>query len=96
MTMVRKQVYLEPEQDREIKSEAKQRGVTEAEIIRERVSAHQSRRSFSRDPKLREELLAALQQTIDSADPAKLGRDVSFDREELYDDDQPVTTTPPV
>jgi hypothetical protein len=33
--MIRKQVYLEPRQDRMVKRRARQRGVTEAEIIRE-------------------------------------------------------------
>ena len=33
--MVRKQVYIEPRHDRMLKRRAKQRGVTEAEIIRE-------------------------------------------------------------
>jgi hypothetical protein len=94
MTMVRKQVYLEPEQDREIKHEANIRGVTEAEIIRERVSAGRPPRPFSRDPKLREELLSALEAVMATANPACAERDISFDREELYDDDQPVTTSP--
>ena len=39
MAMVRKQVYLEAAQDREIKAEAKRRGVSEAEVIRERLDA---------------------------------------------------------
>jgi hypothetical protein len=33
--MIRKQVYIEPRQDRMLKRRARQRGVTEAEIIRE-------------------------------------------------------------
>jgi len=33
--MIRKQVYIEPLQERMLKRRAKQRGVTEAEIIRE-------------------------------------------------------------
>jgi hypothetical protein len=33
--MIRKQVYIEPRQDRMLKRRASQRGVTEAEIIRE-------------------------------------------------------------
>lgn len=33
--MIRKQVYIGPEQDRMLKRRARQRGVTEAEIIRE-------------------------------------------------------------
>ena len=33
--MIRKQVYIEPRQDRMLKQRASQRGVTEAEIIRE-------------------------------------------------------------
>ena len=81
MTMIRKQVYLEPEQDREIKHEANIRGVTEAEIIRERVSARRAHRPFSRDPRLREELLSALQDVMATANPACADRDVSFDRE---------------
>jgi hypothetical protein len=38
MAMVRKQIYIEAAQDREIKAEAKRRGVSEAEVIRERLS----------------------------------------------------------
>src|SRR3954453_21950447 len=34
-TMIRKQVYIEPLHDRMLKQRARQRGVTEAEIIRE-------------------------------------------------------------
>ena len=33
--MIRKQVYLEPRQDRVLKRQSRRRGVTEAEIIRE-------------------------------------------------------------
>jgi len=38
--MVRKQVYIEPRQDRMLKRFAKKRGVTEAEVIRRALEQH--------------------------------------------------------
>jgi hypothetical protein len=37
--MIRKQVYIEPRQERMLKRRARQRGVTEAEIIREALDS---------------------------------------------------------
>jgi hypothetical protein len=46
MTMVRKQIYIEPRQDALVKRLAEAKGTTEAEIIREAIDAHASRPSF--------------------------------------------------
>ncbi len=95
MVMIRKQVYLEAEQDRAIKAEASARGIAAAEVIRQRLSQRSERR-FVRDPGLREELLRTLSHLTDAADPSRPDRDIAFDREDLYDDDEPITATDPV
>ncbi len=49
MAMVRKQVYIEPEQERFLKRRARELGVTEAELIRrgiEQVGRQQARPAF--------------------------------------------------
>jgi hypothetical protein len=38
MAMIRKQIYLDAEMDRALKREARKRGVSESEIIRERIA----------------------------------------------------------
>jgi hypothetical protein len=38
MAMIRKQIYLDAETDRKLKSEAKRRGISEAAVIRERLA----------------------------------------------------------
>ena len=95
MSMVRKQIYLEDAQNRDVKAEAASRGIAEAEVIRERISRHPERR-FIRDPRLREELLRSLSLVIKEADPSQPDRDISFNREDLYDDDEPLSATDPV
>ena len=47
MTMIRKQIYLEPRQDALVKRLAEAKGTTEADVIREAIDAHAGRPSFS-------------------------------------------------
>ena len=88
--MVRKQIYISQEQERALKAEAATRGVSEAALIRERLSEARAKSGRAFDPQLHAELMAALQHVIDTADPTDPSRDHPFNREELYDDDEPL------
>jgi hypothetical protein len=59
-TMIRKQVYIEPRHDRMLKRRANQRGVTEAEIIREALD----RVDFRPVPRIREVDIGAARQAL--------------------------------
>jgi hypothetical protein len=67
-TMIRKQVYIEPRHDRMLKRRANQRGVTEAEIIREaldRVDAGGGVRQRNGDRDAARRALAFMQSLAD-------------------------------
>lgn len=84
--MIRKQVYIEKEQDAMLKRMAKRRGVTEAEIIRQAIErqlhATQSRR---RDLSAWEEEKAFIRSRMKLKVPQRKG-DRGWTREELYEE----------
>lgn len=84
-TMIRKQVYLDPRHDRMLKRRARQRGVTEAEIIREaldRVEVGTSRVSL--DPAAGRKALAFMRSLSARRSKGPAGR--TWTREALYED----------
>jgi hypothetical protein len=85
-TMIRKQVYLERRQDRMLKRRASQRGVTEAELIREaldRVDAGAVVRQRTGDADAARVALAFMRSLAGRAQATK-GR--TWTRESLYED----------
>ena len=85
MGMVRKQVYLRADQDRRLKKESSERGVTEAEVLRDFIDrAPPAReRTIGRD---NDGLLSALQKIIDSVESGSPERPIRFRREEIYEE----------
>jgi hypothetical protein len=84
--MIRKQVYVEPRQDRMLKRRASQLGVTEAEIIREaldRVNAGATIRKRDGDSNSARQALAFMRSLARSGRTPK-GR--NWTRESLYED----------
>ena len=85
--MIRKQVYLEERQDRLLKHRAKQRGVTEAEIIREaldRAEISGSRGGHVDDPAAGRKAISFMRSLARRHRKAPAGR--SWSRESLYDE----------
>jgi len=85
--MIRKQVYIEPLQERMLKRRAKQRGVTEAEIIREAldhvdVKPVARRRDVDIDAAL--QAVAFMRSLADRGNRTPKGR--TWTRESLYED----------
>jgi len=86
-TMIRKQVYIEPRHDRMLKRRASQRGVTEAELIREALdsvekSARPARREV--DASAGRKAIAFMRSL--SASPTGTSRRRSWKRESLYEE----------
>ena len=80
---VRKQIYIEPEQDRALKRISREIGVSEAEIIRAAIDRHaQETRIFKRDLKAWQ---AELEYIRKRASKGELPGERSWTREELYD-----------
>jgi hypothetical protein len=90
MAMVRKQVYIDQALNKKLKREAKQRGVSEAEVIRERLSLDCVHITTSPErEKARKEFLALLEQQRQKAlKVIAEGRvqHVKFNREEAYEE----------
>ncbi|HUG55480.1 MAG TPA: hypothetical protein VMJ92_00245 [Candidatus Limnocylindrales bacterium] len=82
--MVRKQVYIEPRQERLLKRRAKELGLTEAELIRQGIDRLEtaSPATISREQALRE-YRAAVRQRMRMRVP-QTGR--SWTREDLYEE----------
>jgi hypothetical protein len=84
--MIRKQVYIEPRQDADLKRLARTRGVTEAEIIRQaidRVASSPATVAGQRDAEAWEEARAFIQALI-AQGPVPGGR--RWSRNELYEE----------
>jgi hypothetical protein len=87
MKMVRKQVYLEPEQDERLKQLSKHLGVTEAELIRHGVDfVTQGAGELDRGGAWKE-LLALIETRARQFSEG--GSTVKFNREELYAEPSP-------
>jgi hypothetical protein len=82
--MVRKQVYIEPEQERLLKQRSSELGVTEAELIRRGINSIVAvpRVSLPRDPDAWERELAFINSRIGMVAPQT---DRRWKREDLYD-----------
>jgi len=80
--MVRKQVYIEPEQDRLLKRRAKELGVTESDLIRRGID--QADRARAGLPLDRAAWEAELTFIRERARIQQLGRTRGWTREELY------------
>ena len=84
--MVRKEIYITPQDDELLKRRAEQLGVSEADLIRQAVE------QIARQAAKREEAIKAWEETIAFArERAKLpiagtGGDRGWTREELYDE----------
>ena len=88
--MIRKQVYLDQRHERMLKRRARQRGVTEAEIIREALdrvevgTSRVSRRSSSLAPAAGPKALAFMRSLAARRPKGPAGR--TWTREALYED----------
>jgi hypothetical protein len=85
--MIRKQVYIEPRQDRMLKRRANQRGVTEAEVIREaldRVEVRPATRRREVDVDAARDAVAFMRSLSARGNRAPKGR--TWTRESLYED----------
>ena len=86
-TMIRKQVYIEPRHDRMLKQRANQRGVTEAELIREALDHADGRPAVRRrdvDLDAAREAIAFMRSLSARTNRAPKGR--TWTRESLYED----------
>lgn len=86
MVMIRKQIYLSPEDDRRLKAEAKRRQISEAAVIRGKLASPDNAGSHSRyvpDEKARKEAIAALRK-LRVATPEGPGAGRIFNREDAY------------
>jgi hypothetical protein len=83
--MVRKQIYIEPEQEEYLKRRAETLGISEAEIIRRKLSAPERPGiSKPRNPKAWQEELAFIKRRAKEL-PA-LNKPRTWTREELYEE----------
>lgn len=80
--MVRKQVYIEPQQDVMLKRLAREGGMTEAGIVRQAIDLYGKGLLFRRDLRAWDEERKFIQQLIQRG-PAPAGR--HWCREELYE-----------
>ena len=86
--MIRKQVYLDARHDRMLKRRAKQRGVTEAEVIRDILDRSETSGASRQqpDPEAGRKLLASLRSLAGQQTRSRSGAGRSWTRESLYDD----------
>lgn len=81
--MIRKQIYIKPEQDETLKRKADELGISEAELIRECIDAGTSQPLASERRKAWQELLASMDERSKLRVP-QTGRD--WTRDELYEE----------
>jgi Ribbon-helix-helix domain len=86
MEMIRKQVYIEPEQERLLKQLSKQLGVTEAELIRRGIAAlsQLQMHSVQLDDDLWQKELQYMKERAEKF-PAVPGGKRTWKRDDLYD-----------
>jgi predicted DNA-binding protein len=86
MTMVRKQIYLTPEQDEKLKRLARKRGVTEADVVRgaiDKVEAEEEAEELRRR-KAADEFIAHMRRHA----ATHLGKTDKWTRDDAYDDER--------
>jgi hypothetical protein len=81
--MVRKQIYIKPEQEAALKQKASKLGVSEADLIREYIDEGMQRLTASERKKIWEEELAFIEERAKISVP-QTGR--KWTREELYEE----------
>jgi hypothetical protein len=83
-TMVRKQIYLDKDTDLRLKREAKALGISQAALIRQRISQDEPGVAIP-NPKARQELLDYLKWVQENAGPGP-GAGWKFNRDEIYEE----------
>lgn len=81
--MIRKQIYIKPEQDEALKQKAKQSGVSEAELIREFIDKGIQQPTEAERKKAWQESLALMEKRAKMKVP-QTGR--QWTRDELYEE----------
>lgn len=81
--MVRKQIYIRPEQDKALERRSKELGISEAELIRQYIDDGTSRPSVADRKKAWEEALAFMKERARMRVP-QTGR--TWTRDELYEE----------
>lgn len=84
--MIRKQLYIEEQQERALKRRAKALGVSEAELVRQALSS-----VLTDEPQTRSSEATVLEQLFSEADSISQTYsfgDEQFDRASLYEDDK--------
>jgi predicted DNA-binding protein len=86
MTMVRKQIYITPEQDATLKRLAKKRGVTEADVVREAIDKVEADADAAeeRRRKAGDELVAHMRRHA----ATHVGTTDKWTRDDAYDDER--------
>jgi hypothetical protein len=87
MAMIRKQIYMPEKMDRQLKREAKRRGMSEAAVIRERLDHTCGALQASSDEEARKQLIQMLQASRKQALKhlkEGTGRDWKFNRDDAY------------
>ena len=84
--MIRKQVYIEPRHDRMLKQRARQRGVTEAEVIREALDHVDANPVRRRDVDVDAARLAVAFMRSLAARQTQAPKGRTWTRESLYED----------
>ena len=84
-SMIRKQLYITPEQERALKERARREGLTEAEIVREALDHHLQYKAGPVIAQHRRKALEDLMAITDEiADRHRLPRGYTFSREDVY------------
>lgn len=89
--MIRKQLYIEEEQDTALKARAKDLGVSEAEVVRRALDAELRSGASERSAQLAVD--AFLRAASSLTDEYGLPADYRFDRQGLYEEDPRFTSS---
>ena len=85
--MIRKQIYIPRRQNLMLKRLAKQRGVSEAEVIRQALEREADRSvSAARDSRQALEEIIAFARSLRSRPESMKGKPYKFNRDELYEE----------
>jgi hypothetical protein len=86
--VIRKQIYLQDEQQRELRSIASARGISEAEVIRQAIDAQRGMRhpNASLDVSAWEDALKLMHSTKRGARKHRVSNRTKWNRQQLYQD----------